>query len=126
MREFFLSILILLSLNIQSQNVSNNFKIGNHELVVNELNHGRPVYMRGGWADYFLGIFDYYGGGHAWVCDGYQKTVYITHSTLYFHMNWGWIGKSNGWFAFNNFNPTYGGDQYTFNYRTGCVIGIHP
>ncbi|MBI9055998.1 MAG: C10 family peptidase [Bacteroidales bacterium] len=101
---------------------------GNHDKVINELNHYRPVYMRGGWKDYWLGLFSYYGGGHAWVCDGYLRNIYPNGcSYLHLHMNWGWnYGESNGWFAFNNFNPPLGDEQYSFNYKRGCIIGIQP
>ena len=34
------------------------------------------------------------GGGHAWVCDGYDENDM-------FHMNWGWEGLDNGWFLLN-------------------------
>lgn len=37
-------------------------------------------------------------GGHAFVCDGYQGDGY-------FHFNWGWSGKSNGWFLLSALNP---------------------
>lgn len=31
---------------------------------------------------------------------------------LYFHMNWGWGGNHDGWFAFNNVNSGNGNYQY--------------
>jgi hypothetical protein len=55
------------------------------------------------------------GGGHAWVCDGYQGTDY-------FHMNWGWGGSYNGYFLLTNLNP--GG--YLFNSMQGACINIEP
>ena len=80
--------------------------------------------MRGGEKDYWLGIIPYYGGGHAWVCDGYQESEYVGWCTyLFLNMIWGWEnGKCNGWFAYANFNP----NGYDFNYKVGCVIGIEP
>jgi streptopain len=99
---------------------------GNHQIVIDEINHNRPVYMRGGAEEFLGGIISYYGGGHAWVCDGYIKIAYLTHSTLYLSMNWGWEGVSNGWFAFNNFNPVLSGEIKDYNFETGCIIGIHP
>lgn len=46
---------------------------------------------------------------------------------LYLHMNWGWYnGVANGWYAFNNFNPTVNGTTYTFNYETKMVYNIKP
>jgi hypothetical protein len=55
------------------------------------------------------------GGGHAWVCDGYQGTDQ-------FHMNWGWGGSYNGYYTLNNLNP--GGS--TFNNGQGAVLSIQP
>lgn len=55
------------------------------------------------------------GGGHAWVCDGYDASDR-------FHMNWGWSGSSNGYFLVSNLNP--GG--YTFNSYQSAIINITP
>lgn len=99
---------------------------GNQDRVVQELRWGSPVYMRGGEKEYWVGLIPYYGGGHAWVCDGYRKYQYTTHSYLYLSMNWGWSGIANGWFAFNNFNPMLNGERQDFNYKVGCIVGIRP
>lgn len=40
--------------------------------------------MRGGEKDYWLDIIPYYGGGHAWVCDGYQESEYVGWCTYLF------------------------------------------
>lgn len=74
-------------------------------LVKTELDAGRPVEYSGSGS----------GGGHAWVCDGYQGTDY-------FHMNWGWGGAYNGYFYLNNLNP--GGT--TFNSNQAGVFQIQP
>jgi hypothetical protein len=55
------------------------------------------------------------GGGHAWVCDGYQGTDQ-------FHMNWGWGGSYNGYYTLTNLNP--GGS--TFNSSQEAVVHIQP
>lgn len=55
------------------------------------------------------------GGGHAWICDGYQGTDY-------FHMNWGWGGSDNGYFLLTNLNP--GG--YLFNQNQTATINAEP
>ena len=55
------------------------------------------------------------GGGHSWVCDGYQATDY-------YHFNWGWSGSSNGYYYLTNLNP--GG--YTFNNSQEAVVHITP
>ncbi|MDF1549533.1 MAG: C10 family peptidase [Bacteroidales bacterium] len=99
---------------------------GNHDRVVQELKWRCPVYMRGGEKKYWAGLIPYYGGGHAWVCDGYRQYQYPTHSYLYLHMNWGWRGISNGFFAFNNFNPMLNGERQDYNYKVGCIVGIRP
>ncbi len=99
---------------------------GNHDRVFQELKWRSPVYMRGGEKKYWAGLIPYYGGGHAWVCDGYRKYQYPTHSYLYLHMNWGWNGTSNAFFAFNNFNPLLNGERQDYNYKVGCIVGIRP
>jgi len=38
------------------------------------------------------------GGGHAFVCDGYDATGK-------FHFNWGWSGYGDGYFFLDNMNP---------------------
>ena len=96
--------------------------------VIGELKYGnRPVIMTG---------IDPAYGGHAWVCDGYARTIYsVIHNpdtyyeyktyiftAPYFNMNWGWDGSSNGWYVYPGFTP---GD-YNFDSRTMCVINIHP
>jgi len=55
------------------------------------------------------------GGGHAFVCDGYQGTDY-------FHFDWGWSGYNNGYFYLNNMNP--GGND--FNEYQAAVFDILP
>lgn len=60
-------------------------------------------------------IVPYNGGAHIWVCDGYQ-----TGPDLY-HMNWGWGGVYNGYFAQNNLNP----GSLTFS-TVGCITGLKP
>jgi hypothetical protein len=71
----------------------------------NELNLNRPVYYSGSGN----------GGGHAFVCDGYQ-------GTNYFHFNWGWSGYANGYFYLNNLNP--GG--YQFNQNQSAMFYVYP
>ena len=58
---------------------------------------------------------DVAAGGHAWVCDGYDVNNM-------FHMNWGWSGQSNGYFAINNLSP----GSFTFSENEGALIGIQP
>lgn len=60
-------------------------------------------------------IVPYNGGTHIWVCDGYQ-----TSPDLY-HMNWGWGGTYNGYYAHNNLNP----GSLTFS-TVSCIVGMRP
>ena len=84
------------------------------ELLYNELAAGRPLCYSGQSA----------GGGHSFVCDGYD-------SDDYFHFNWGWSGKSDGYFRLVDPNPYDQGtggsstdDGYSMDQRV--TIGIQP
>lgn len=62
------------------------------------------------------------GGGHAFVCDGYD-------SDGYFHINWGWNGDYNGFFLLSALNPEgqgIGGSAGGYNFRQSAVLGIRP
>ncbi len=54
-------------------------------------------------------------GGHAVVCDGYG----YTGATLYHHLNMGWSGNSNAWYALPSIDA-----EYTFNIVDACVYNI--
>ena len=75
--------------------------------IERDLNMGRPILYEGD---------DATQGGHAWVCDGYDANNLL-------HMNWGWSGFDNGYFAINNlttsgnFNPVQ---------NDAALIGILP
>ena len=65
----------------------------------------------------------YAGGGHAFVCDGYD-------SQNYFHFNWGWGGFCDGWYPISALKPGPNGigsgdtGDYTSNQR--AVINMTP
>jgi hypothetical protein len=62
------------------------------------------------------------GGGHAFVCDGYDNSNY-------FHFNWGWGGAYDGYFLVNALNPSgvgTGGGSGGYNNNQQAVIGIEP
>lgn len=65
----------------------------------------------------------YAGGGHAFVCDGYDTQDY-------FHFNWGWGGKCDGWFPVSSLVPGPNGigsgefGDYTSNQR--AIINMTP
>ena len=58
------------------------------DMIYMELANNRPV-LYGGQSS---------GGGHAFVCDGYDGDGY-------YHINWGWKGKDNGFFLLDALNP---------------------
>jgi hypothetical protein len=84
--------------------------------------HSKILYTDPAWDGLLRGELDlgrpmlFNGGTHIWVLDGYQ----ILPTSLY-HMNWGWGGTYNGWFALTNLNP----GSLTFS-NTGVVAGIKP
>lgn len=84
-------------------------------LIYTELAAKRPVVYRGS---------AYNGGGHSYIVDG------IDASGL-FHINWGWSGKSDGYFLLTNLNPDdqgAGSSVSNDGYIVGSamVIGITP
>jgi hypothetical protein len=76
------------------------------DLLVSELQEGRPIIYRGG--------PDNGGDGHAWNIDGYGDG--------YFHMNFGWSGSQNGYYSLNLIDP----GSYDFTSNQGAVTGIAP
>ncbi len=79
-------------------------------LLKGELDAGRPILYAG------FGS----GGGHAFVCDGYDNNGY-------FHFNWGWGGAYDGYFHINSLDPDgigIGGGNGGFNSGHQAVIGI--
>ncbi len=81
-------------------------------LLKTELNASRPILYAG------FGT----GGGHAFVCDGYDNNNY-------FHFNWGWGGSYDGYFQINALNPSgtgTGGGSGGYNSGHQAVIGIEP
>ena len=84
------------------------------DLIYDEVVETRPVVFSG----------QSVGGGHSFVCDGYD-------SGDYFHINWGWSGAGNGYFRLSAFNPYeqgVGGSSTLdgFSYSQDAVIGIVP
>lgn len=82
-------------------------------LVYRELAHGRPVIFSGK---------DMGGHGHAFVSDGYDGNGY-------YHINWGWGGRSDGYFLLSDLRPALqgtGGYGGSYNENLGVVIGMEP
>lgn len=82
-------------------------------LLEDEIDAGRPVVYAG---------YDP-SAGHAFVFDGYN-------SNDQFHVNWGWGGSYNGYFAMGALNPMGGGTgsntTNTFNQSNQALVGIEP
>ena len=83
-------------------------------LLCNELLNNRPLFYDG----------QSTGGGHAFVIDGYDGELY--------HVNWGWGGSCDGYFAVSVLNPhsTEGiGASSTpdgYSMGQGAIIGVQP
>ena len=75
-------------------------------LIEGDLHAGRPVQYIGEAQS---------AGGHTWVCDGYDGNGLL-------HMNWGWGGSANGYYAVDNLSA--GG--YNFSSYESALIGIKP
>ena len=54
--------------------------------------------------------------GHAFVIDGYNA------SNNKYHINWGWGGRGNNYFALNAFNIS----NYKFNFAQEMIVGLKP
>ena len=57
------------------------------------------------------------GGGHSVVCDGYGYNL----SALYHHLNLGWNGSNNAWYAL----PVVDTSQYQYDVVHTCVYNIY-
>ena len=68
-----------------------------HELIRRDLDARRPVLYAG----------QSTSGGHEFILDGYDTEDY-------YHVNWGWGGKDDGWFTITNLN-SYNDEQLMIN-----------
>ena len=89
------------------------------DLIYAELAASRPVALGG----------QSTGGGHSFICDGYDNNDHNGASGDYFHINWGWGGSSDGYFLLSVLDPYdqgIGGSSTLdgFSYSQGAVIGI--
>lgn len=133
----------------------NAITVCNHDSykVISELEKNKPVYMRGYDSSGFLGIGV---KGHAWVCDGYfsgtgsyqlrlmtledcpeshEPTCFLNPYTYdaivsvtppSFHMNWGWYGLNDGYYADDNLWLKANGKDYNFAHGRKDIINIYP
>lgn len=89
------------------------------EIVYNEVNSGRPVYM-GGKAEPESGATD--ASGHCFIADGYDK------DSRTFHMNWGWdAGNFKEWvYLFKSIPHTSNNIDMPYYIKAGCMVGMVP
>ena len=85
------------------------------EMVYQELAAGRPMIYNGTAGS---------GGGHSFICDGYEYGNY-------FHINWGWGGMGNGYFQLAVMNPYASGiggssSAEGYNMKQNIVYNITP
>lgn len=84
------------------------------EMMYTNLKEVGPVLMGGGSA---------LGGGHSFVCDGYDGEGM-------YHFNWGWSGMSDGYFALSALNPDSlgigGGSGGGYNFSQDAIFGVQP
>jgi hypothetical protein len=69
------------------------------------IDEGMPLYYASSGPD----------GGHAYVLDGYDDNNM-------FHLNWGWAGFDNGWYAIDGFYLTF----YSFPWYHSAIFNLHP
>ena len=85
------------------------------EILKKDINERRPVYYYG----------SSNGGGHMFVCDGYDNNDF-------FHINWGWSGMCNGFFditVLNPYNNEGTGASRTedgYDMLNTIIVGIRP
>lgn len=85
-------------------------------LIKSEIDSLRPV---------FYGGLDIVDGGHAFVCDGYDRAGL-------FHINWGWGGFADGYYTLRTLQPTYKDGNgntvllHSFSAKQQILIGVKP
>jgi hypothetical protein len=80
-------------------------------LIIEELNSGRPVIYSGYRKDL--------SSGHTFIIDGFKTQ----EDRTLFHVNWGWGGVGNGYFEIKNLTDHKGRDWYTNPY---IYKGLEP
>ena len=77
-------------------------------IIQNEMKIGRPVV--------YMGVSE--TGGHAFNVDGYRESDGL------YHVNFGWSGTGNSWYAMNAFVDPIDGGAYSSNQQ--AIVGIQP
>ena len=85
------------------------------QTIATDLQAGRPVYISGTTVN---------NEGHAFVCDGMKSDGYL-------HINWGWNGNANGYFALSALDPENQGtggsaSDLAFTERVNVYSNIKP
>lgn len=84
-------------------------------MIKEELDKQHPIMYAGGNTQS--------GGGHSFICDGYDDAGY-------FHFNWGWSGSCDGYYTLNSLKPGTGGSgsgsSGNFTPDQDVIIGIIP
>ena len=85
------------------------------QAIATDLQVGRPVYISGATVNQ---------EGHAFVCDGMKSDGYL-------HINWGWYGTANGYFAISALDPEVQGtggsaSNLAFTERVDVYTNIKP
>lgn len=83
--------------------------------IISDLEQGHPVFVSGRTKN---------DEGHAFVCDGMQSDGYL-------HINWGWYGGANGYFALSALDPEQQGtggsaSDMAFTEEVDVYTGIQP
>lgn len=89
-----------------------------HSLLITELNEGRAVNYAGQSRT---------DGGHSFVIDGYEAGS--NGSNPYYHLNWGWNGRCNGYYTLPKLLPSEDGKNYVeegFSDGQQMLIGVKP
>ena len=78
------------------------------ELLQKDLSEGHPVLYTGNSME----------SGHAFVLDGYADGKY--------HVNWGWGGSHDGYFALDAMGTSNVYGSFEFNYNQRMLYGVYP
>ncbi len=96
-----------------SASFSTSWNSSTQDIAKSEIGSNHPIILSGSNSTY---------GGHTWVVDGYRDLTdcsvdqhgnCICAGSLTFHCNWGWSGYEDGWYSFDNFDPTVTGKLNT-------------
>ncbi len=89
-----------------------------YDRIGDEIRFGRPVIAEG--RERTL------SGWHVWVIDGYRVLVSSDcRKYQWVNMNWGWNGRSNGWYRNGDYNPR-GSANGPYDDNNKFIYGIRP